>query len=634
MNIKITYNWLLDYLDTDATPYELQKYLSLSGPSIEKVEKIGNDYVFDVEITSNRIDTASAIGIAQEAQAILPMFDKKAKFKVNPLIEYDFKKYYLTHGRGIDNKKLNVVIKDKSLCPRFTAIVIENVKIGPSPKFISERLIVCGIKSINNVVDISNYLMLALGQPVHVFDYDEIKKQIMVMRESKKGEKIVTLDEKEVTLSGGDIVIEDGSGRLVDLCGVMGGLNSAISDKTKNVVLFVQTYDKVRIRKTTMTTGQRTIAATFFEKGLDEERVKPTLVYGVELLEKYAQGKIASKLYDIYPEKQKEKSLVMSYELFDKKVGVKIPEKTIDSILINLGFKINHLNNDRTKMVKIIVPSWRTNDVDIPEDIIEEVARVYGYHNIPSVLQPIVYIDQPKEMEDIFVFQNKIRLLLKHLGLNEVINYSMVSKEQLIAFGLDPKKHLRLSNTLSKDIEYLRTCLTISLYKNIIDNTGKKEILKLFEIGKTYQQQTGKLPKEIYKIGIATNTDYFDLKGIIEAIYKELNINELNVPEIVEKDGVFMAEIDFQSLIDNCQLVAKYKPIHPYAVIKLDKTFEISLQTTYAVVRQKAFQSKLLQKIEVITLYKNKLTLRFYYSSGERNITEEEAKKELNKVRP
>lgn len=629
MNIKITYNWLLGYLDTDATPDEMQKYLSLCGPSIERVDKVEDDYVFDIEITSNRIDTASVIGIAQEAQAILPMFGRSARLKLNPIKEYNFNKYYLVHGRDIDNKKLNVVIKDKSLCSRFTAIVFENIKIAPSPDFIRERLIACGIKSINNVIDISNYLMLALGQPVHVFDYDEIKNHTMIMRESKKGEKIITLDEKEITLPGGDIVIEDGQGRLIDLCGIMGGLNSAISEKTKNVVLFVQTYDKVRIRRTSMSTGIRTVAAAFFEKGLDPERVEPTLVYGVELLEKYSQGKVASKLYDIYPKPYKKKLLVISYQLLEKIIGVKIEKEEIKSILSNLGFKIIYLIDGR---IQVIVPSWRDSDIDIPEDIIEEITRVYGYQNIPSVLQPIVYVDQPKDMEDIFVFQNKIKLLLKHLGLNEVINYSMVSKEQLVDFGLDPKKHLRLSNSLSKDIEYLRTCLTISLFKNIKDNIGKKEIMRFFEIGKTYQPKNNDLPDEIYKIGIATNSDYFDLKGIIEAIYKELNVNKEVEEKIEEKEGVFMAEIDFKKLVESYQPVPKYQPINPYAVIKLDKTFEIQPHTTASVVRQKAFESKLLKKIEVVTLYKNKLTLRFYYSSTERNITEDEAKDELDKL--
>ncbi|MEK7633971.1 MAG: phenylalanine--tRNA ligase subunit beta [Patescibacteria group bacterium] len=650
MNIKITYDWLLEYLDTDATPDQIREYLSLCGPSIESVTKIGGDQVFDIEVISNRIDYASVLGVAQEALAILPMFGKKAIFKINPTKEYNFKKYYLTHDRGIDNKKLNVIIKNKSLCQRFTAVVIENILISQSPNFIKERLIACGIKSINNVVDVSNYLMLALGQPVHVFDYDQIKGQTMIMRESKNGEKIITLDEKEVTLPGGDIVIEDGSGRLIDLCGIMGGLNSAISEKTKNIVLFVQTYDKVRIRKTTMTTGIRTVAATFFEKGLNPEKVEPTIVYGVELLEKYAGGKIGSKLYDIYSNPNKKKLLVMGYELFGKKIGVKIPEKTIDLILGNLGFGINHLNNDRAKMVKITIPSWRVNDIDIPEDIIEEVARVYGYHNIPSALQPIVYVDQPKEMEDIFVFQNKIKLFLKHLGLNEVINYSMISKSMIQDSGLKIEDHLRLSNSISEDIEYLRVSLLPSLKKNIKENQGKKDVLRLFEIAKVYIKDGPfismddpvinkvrpciSLPQEIYRLGIAVNTEYSDSKGLIEAVYRELNIDKLSVPEIIEKNGIFMTEIDLQSLIDNCQLVPKYVPLHPYAVIKLDKTFEISTTTTYAVVRIKAFQSKLLQKIEVVSVFENKFSLRFYYSSPERNITEDEAKKELYKVQP
>ena len=631
MNIKITYNWLLDYIDTDATPDQIREYLSLCGPSIESVQKIGNDYVFDIEIISNRIDYASVFGIAQESIAILPMFGKKAKFKNNPLKEFTFNKIV-----GVDPRvdlKLNIKITDPKLCSRFTAIVIEDVKIGPSPKFISERLVACGIKSINNVVDVSNYLMLALGQPVHTFDYDQIKMQTMIMRESKKGEKIITLDQVETILPGGDIVMEDGSGRLIDLCGIMGGLNSSITEKTKNVVLFVQTYDKVKIRKTTMSTGVRTVAANFFEKGLDPERVEPTLVYGIELLEKYAFGKVASKLYDIYPNPVKNKLLKIKFELIDKLIGLKIDHKKIIYILSNLGFVVK----TESEFISLTVPSFRTNDIDIPEDIIEEVARVYGYQNVPSVLQPAVYVNQPKDMENLFVFQNRIKIFLKHLGLNETINYSMISKNMIEDSGLRLEDHLRLSNSLSEDIEYLRISLVPSLSKNMKENMGRKDVVKIFEIAKVYLAKKGDLPNEVYKVGIATNTNYSDLKGIIEAVYKELNIdvgnkNFYSVPDIIEKNGIFMVEIDFQSLIDKSQPVPKYKPLHPYSIIKLDKTFEIQPQTTYAVVRQKAFLSKLLQKIEVVTLYQNRLTLRFYYSSPDRNITEEEAKIELEKV--
>ncbi|MFA6016510.1 MAG: phenylalanine--tRNA ligase subunit beta [Patescibacteria group bacterium] len=642
MNIKITYNWLLDYLDTDATPDEIRQYLSLCGPSVESVEKIGNDYVFDIEITSNRIDTASVIGIAQEAQAILPMFGKKAVLKLNPLTNLKFAQ--IKEGSGYD---LKVDIQNPNLVSRFTALIFDQITIKDSPQFIKDRLIYAGVKVINSVVDISNYLMITLGQPIHMFDYDKIADKKMIVRESKKGEKLITLDEKEITLPGGDVVIEDGSGKLIDLCGIMGGLNSAITSKTKRVLLFVQTYNKSKIRRTTMSTGQRTIAATFFEKGLDEERVEATTVIASQLLQKYCGGVVVSKIQDIYPKKSPKKVINVKYELIDKLIGVKIDKKIIKSILTNLGFIVETGHAPSVHHLQITVPSFRINDISIPEDIVEEVARVYGYQNVPSVLQPIVYIDQPKAMEDIFVFQNKIKLFLKHLGLNEVINYSMISKDQITDFGLDPAKHLRLSNTLSKDIEYLRTSLPVSLFKNIKENSGKKDTLRLFEIAKVYikdgpsistvvnkiNKVRPSLPNEIYRLAIATNTDYYDLKGIVEAIYKELNIDEIafaKATAIKEKDGVFMVELDFQKLIDNCQLVLKYKPLHPYAIIKLDKTFEISPDNTYGAIYKSAEKSKLLQRIEVVTLYQNKLTLRFYYSSPDRNITEEEAKMELN----
>ncbi|MBI5127139.1 phenylalanine--tRNA ligase subunit beta [Candidatus Roizmanbacteria bacterium] len=626
MNIKITHNWLLDYLETNANPDEIREYLSLCGPSIESVEKIGNDYIYDIEIISNRIDYASVLGIAQEAVAILPMFGKKAKLKSNPLKDLKFSK--IKEGKGYD---LKVEIRNPDLVSRFTAIIYDEIVIKDSPDFIKDRLAKAGVKIINNVVDVSNYLMLTFGQPIHMFDYDKIIDHRMIVRESKKGEKLVTLDEKEITLPGGDVVIEDGSGKLIDLCGIMGGLNSAITSKTKRVLLFVQTYNKSKIRKTTMTTGQRTIAATFFEKGLDEERVEATTVTASELIEKYCQGKIVSKIQDIYPEKYQGKVIEINQEKFDRLIGIKIDPKTIITILTNLGFSVDK----KAEKYFVAVPSHRKYDITIQEDLVEEVARIYGYHNIPSLLQPPAYVEQPKEMENLFVFQNRIKTFLKHLGLNEVINYSMISKKMIEDWPLNIKDHLRLSNTISEEIEYMRKTLLPSLYKNIKENTGKKETLRLFEIAKIYIPRKNDLPQENYNLGIAVNTDYFELKGIIEAVYKELNvgsINKLPLPKITEKNNVFMAEIDFQQLIDNYKQFPKYQPINPFAVIKLDKTFELGPKMTYEVIRSLAEQSKLMQKIEVVTLYENKLTLRFYYSSTSRNITEEEAKKELEKI--
>lgn len=623
MNIKITHNWLLDYLETDATPVEIREYLSLCGPSVESVEKVGNDYVYDIEVISNRIDYASVFGIAQEATAILPMFGKKARLKSNPLKDFKFNK--VKEGKEYE---LKVEIKNPNLVSRFTTIIYDGIVIKDSPDFIKDRLSKIGIKVINNVVDISNYLMLTYGQPIHMFDYDKIIDHKMIVRESKKGEKLVTLDEKEILLPGGDVVIEDGSGKLIDLCGIMGGLNSAINPKTKRVLLFVQTYNKSKIRKTTMNTGQRTIAATFFEKGLDEERVEATAVTASELVEKYCLGNVVSKIQDIYPEKHQNKVIKISQGKFDKLIGIKIDPKTIVTILNNLGFSVDKEKGNYS----VTVPSHRKYDITIQEDLIEEVARIYGYHNIPSRIQPPTYVEQPKEMEDLFVFQNRIKTFLKHLGLNEIINYSMISKNMVDSFNLKIENHLRLSNSISEDIEYLRISLLPSLYKNIKNNSGKREVLRFFEIGKIYLPKKNDLPDEIYKLGIVTNTNYFDLKGIVESVHKELNIDKNINFEIAEKEGIFMTEIDFRKLISDYRQVPKFKPINPFAVIKLDKTFSLTEKVTYKSIKEKAYISKLLQKIEVISLFENKLTLRFYYSSASENITEETAKSELAKI--
>ena len=679
MNIKITHNWLLEYLETNATPQEIQKYLSLCGPSVESVSKVADptplpfslklqrsrklqgasDYVYDIETTSNRVDMASVFGIAQEASAILPQFGKKAKLKTNPLEKYKFNLLKKSSDR---NKNLEIKIKSDNLCSRFTAVILENVKISVSPDFVAKRLQLCGIKSINNVVDISNYLMLALGQPVHIFDYDLIGKSAMIMRESKKGEKIETLDGKQIFLPGRDIVIEDGEGKLIDLCGIMGGLNSAVNSKTNKIILFVQTYNPQKIRRTSMTTGQRTVAATYFEKGLDEERVEPTTIYGIELLEKYTGAKIASQLYDIYPNPYQAKSLTIFISDIQRVIGVPIVQNRIIKILSSLGFRYL-FDHGRAGYVTFEVPSYRNRDMSIKEDLIEEVARIYGYHNLPNNIQPTVYVKQPKDMDLFFDLQSKIKFFLKHLGLHEVMNYSMVSKEMIINNDLKPDDHLRLNNTISKEIEHMRTHLMPSLIKNIKDNEGKRKILRFFEVAKTYKKTAKDLPEEKYKLGIVANTDYFDLKGIVEALLNELNITdyELNKSQhplfsdrlqlqyiinnklLVEfgelksafkiknqlKSNVYLAVFDFECLIENFRPLPTYKAINPFAVIKLDQTFE---NTTYEVVRKAAEKSKLLQKIEVVSVFKNKFTLRFYFSANDRNLTEEEAKKILTEI--
>ncbi|PJB88602.1 hypothetical protein CO083_02205, partial [Candidatus Roizmanbacteria bacterium CG_4_9_14_0_8_um_filter_34_12] len=414
MNIKITHSWLLEYLETKATPQQIQEYLSLCGPSIERIEKVGDDWIYEIEITSNRIDTVSVVGIAREAGAILSRFNIPARFKP-PQIK-----------APIDNPVLPFTIKDpKNLCNRLMAVVMNNVSVENSPEYIKNRLLVAGIRSLNNLVDITNYVMLEIGHPTHVFDYDRIKTNNFLIRQAKKGEKITTLDEKTYELFENDIIIDDGTGKIIDFPGIMGTANSVVTNETKRIVFFIESNDSVAIRKSSMTHGIRTMAASINEKYPDINLVKTALFRGIELFEKYAKAKVASKIFDIYPNPVQDKKIEISYEYLTERIGVTIPVNKIKDILLNLGFKIYEKNNK----LEITDPSFRFHDVSQPEDIVEEIARIYGYHNIPSQLPPMVYIKQPEDTERLFQYQQVIKTYLKHQGCFEVMNYSACSQD-------------------------------------------------------------------------------------------------------------------------------------------------------------------------------------------------------------
>ncbi|EKD94068.1 MAG: Phenylalanyl-tRNA synthetase, beta subunit, partial [uncultured bacterium] len=257
MDIKIPHSLLLNYLDTKATPAEIAKALTLCGPSVDRLTKVGDDVIYETEIITNRIDSVSAFGLAREAAAILPQFGHQAKLINNP-----YEEKHLSVGVEHDQPlPLNIQILDQSLVHRFSALVLDNLNVKPSPNLLQHQLESAGIRSLNNLVDITNYLTLSLGQPVHIFDYDKLSEHLLKLRSSKKGETVTTLDHKTHLLRGGDIVIEDGSGKIIDLCGIMGGLFSEIDEHTKRAVLFVQTYDSKKIRSTSLYTQERTLAA-------------------------------------------------------------------------------------------------------------------------------------------------------------------------------------------------------------------------------------------------------------------------------------------------------------------------------------------------------------------------------------
>jgi len=637
MDIKILDSWIREFLETKAKPAELQKYLSLCGPSVERIEKFGNDYVYDIEVTTNRIDTASVYGVAREASAILPRFGVNAKLSRLKTTSKDniFVKYV---------KYLDVSV-DSKLCKRFTAVLIKNVKIGDSPEIVKTRLESAGVRSINNVVDISNYVMIELGQPVHTFDYDKIKGHKMVLRESRKGEVITTLDSKKFTLNGGDIVIEDGEGRLIDLAGVMGGNLSAVDSDTKNVLLFVQTYDPVRVRKTSMRLAQRTMAATIFEKGTDTELVTPGILKGIDLFKSMCKGEVEREIIDIYPNPVRPKKVSLDVDFIERHLGVSIPKKDISSYLSSLEFENTWKGNN----LEVSVPSFRSIDVTGPEDIIEEIARIYGYHNMPSEIMTGRLTGRSTSPQ--FAFEEKIKNYLSGWGGVEVYTLSLVSKES-VSDGA-----LKLKNPLGSDSEYLRTSHISSLVSAAQENTGTFESFHLFEMSNIYIPRKNDLPEErLMLVGIFEGYKYRDAKGIVEALLEKIHLNADF--EMVESNGFSAGkcaaimvgkmevgrigypenskyiyyEFEVEKLYKLSAKTNEYIPVAKYPAQVEDITLVFPEKTKTGEVGDSIASNPLVKDWELTGTYRGSFTFRIWYQNPEKTLTDAEVEKERVKI--
>lgn len=638
MDIKILDSWLRDYLDTKASPTEIAKDLSLCGPSIEKVTEFGSkDSVYAIEVTTNRIDTASVYGIAREASVILPRFKIPAKLKK---INSQDNKYKFV--KTVNYLEATV---DSKLCPRFTAVLIKGVTISESPDDIKDRLESADVRPINNVVDISNYIMLALGQPVHTFDYDKIKNSKMILRESKKGEKVTTLDNKTFTLAGGDIVIEDGEGRLIDLAGVMGGNLSMVDENTKNVLLFVQTYNPANIRKTSMGLAQRTTAATIFEKGTDPELVSTGILEGVKHFEKLTGGTAEKEILDIYQIPYKAKSVTTSLESIEKSLGITLSKKEISDILSSLEFEPIWSGNT----LKVIVPSFRSRDVGIEEDILEEIARIYGYHNLPSELMKG---NLPKvASSNQFKSEKYIKDILSGWGGVEVYTLSLVPKEYTTGNALN------LKNPLGSESEYLRTSMLPSLVAAAKENVGTFDKFHLFEMANVYLPRKNNLPiEQLMLAGIFESYDFRFAKGIIEGLLNKLNIEasfevqenlglaagksisvisngkEIGKLGFVENSKLIYYEFEVSKLILN-KVPKKYVDIPKYPPQIEDITLVLPEKTLIGnVVKAIKEADRSVENVELTVVYKDAYTFRIWYQDPNKTLTDSEVEKVRNEI--
>ncbi len=557
------------------------------------MHQTNNDFIYDIEVTTNRVDCMSVYGIAREAAAILPHFNHTAKLLSDPFATK------LSFKTAPEVNYLSVKV-DNNLCSRFSAILIGDVKVSPSPDWIIKKLETVGMRGLNNIVDISNLLMHDLGQPVHTFDYDKINGHSMSLRESKKGEAITTLDHKTHSLPGHDIVIEDDSKKLIDLCGIMGGLNSSVDTNTKNVLLFVQTYEPIHIRRTSMSLAHRTSAAVLFEKGLQTESVLPTMEKAVQLFRQLTGGSVEKTALDIYSEESRTEKVAISESVINTRLGITLSLSDITSILFSLGFTKN------------TVPWWRKNDISIPEDLVEEVARIYGYHNLPTRLMAgSLPTNRPNDAE--FYWVAKIKSALKYWGFTEAYTYSLTPKGD----------GLRLKNPLSSEWEYLRTNLTDSHLQIISDNLGREPELNFFEIANVYIPTKHGLPHEdLHLIISTTNTNAFRLKGIIASLLGQLGLAQIDT-QIITHLTCLTFEIKLTDLISRATSIRKFTPISKFSPIIED--VNITLANTYNELIQKIHKtSNLIKQIDLKDRYGDKLTLRITYHSDHKQLSKDD----------
>ncbi len=653
MNILIPDSWLREYLQTKASPKQLKDYLSLCGPSVERINTISKEIVYDIEVTSNRPDSMSVVGIAREAAAVLPHFGIPAKL-INDPYALTPKGDSFAKESPLHVKKLSIKT-DPALCPRWTSVVIDDVKVGPSPKWLKDKLESTGIRSLNNVIDITNYLMHAYGQPAHAFDFDAIADKpnhaTMILRASKKGEKLITLDGKSHTLPGDDIVIEDSRGKLIDLCGVMGAQNSAIKQTSKTVILFLQTYEPMHIRRTMMRLAHRTEAGGLFEKGIDPELVLPAFTKGVEMLIELTGGRLASRLYDIYPKPYKPYNVSVSRQKVDTYMGVRLTDKEILTILSSLGFAPTVTK----EAITVIVPSFR-RDVTIDVDIIEELARLYGYHNIQTKLPegepPVVHPDPQLTWEE------EIKVRLRGWGYTELYTYSMISEELMDTFELDKAKAYKITNPLSSDWVYMRPTLWPSVLTAIKQNLHLKPSLQLFELSMAYLYRKDGLPLEAPVLIVAwTGHKFFEAKGLAQAIFSLFglplpepptdkqklhnwddnlrlllgdygSISEVNA-ELLAKLGIdqpvtiFWVHLD--ELIKNARPTKQYSPIPKYPPVVEDLAFTVSpdFQVGPLIDALKKVHP-LVSDVTLLDRYKDTRTFHITYLNPKKNLTDEE----------
>lgn len=670
--MKFSYNWLKELVLKLPKPDKLADLLNMHAFEVESLEKQGSDTVLDIAVLPNRIGDASGhIGMARDIAAILGVKFVPLRVMCKEPKQPPVKQF------------LSVALKDKKLCRRYMSSMIIDVNVKESPQWLRYRLDTCGLRSINNIVDATNYTMLLVGQPLHAFDYDKLAgheaKKTITVRTAGDGEHITTLDGTDVALRTGMLIIADDDTPLA-IAGIRGGKKAEITNTTTRVVLEAATFDNSSIRRTSQIVGLRTDSAIRFSVGLSASLVEAAMEHACVLIEKIADGVTLPGVVDIYPKKEKPVSILLRHVYVNSLLGTELKEKDIKTILTRLGCKVIGAGRG---VFCVTPPLWR-RDIAIEEDLIEEVGRIPGFETIQEV-HPLSELIPPKE-NDSLMLQERARDMLMGIGFRETYSYSFVSERDITVMGDATDDYLRLENPPRDECMYMRASLGPNLLKAAFENLKHEDVVRLFEMGNVFRKRQHEEGHSecVHVAGVVaeklrgTDQIFFELKGALSLFFEQLGVDagfydvpspdgmvlhphrsclikigeekigimgELH-PRVLAAYGmnghVALFEIDADVLGKLTQKEMEFRPVSRYPSVMRDIALLVPLDTRMAEVEDVIENTggELLVDTDLVDIYagpelpdgKKNFAFRLVFQASDRTLTDEEVNAIVEKI--
>jgi len=613
--MKISMEWLQQFLDLPQDLAKLREGLTMAGLVVESVSDANGNPVFEVEITSNRPDCTSYLGIAREIAAL---YGKKIR-KMPTTKELRLLEERIPYA---------IEIRDSDLCPRYVGLVLDGIRVAPSPAWMQRRLEDSGMRPVNNIVDITNYVLLERGHPLHAFDFDLLRGGRIMVGRAHLEQKIVTLDGVERTLDGEMLLINDGAGPVA-IAGVMGGQNSEIGATTHRILIECAYFQPACVRRTSRKLGLSTEASYRFERGADWDGLVAAAARCCYLIQKYAGGRIAGSLQDVYPAPLKPVEIELRLARAESLLGVALTPAFVQATLRRLNFRPVRKGRG---LWRVTCPSYRA-DMELEADLIEEIARFYGYENIPATLPPSRNTGKPSPVRP---YEDAARGILLGLGYQETVNLSFAHQEDQQIFPVLEGRDLEIRNAMTEETQFMRSHLAPGLLRAAKHNFNHNQrFVRLFEIGKTFGRAADGAVLERNRLAIlgtgstasvtwhdgSAGYDFFHMKGIVSALLKGMRcassevVQVLDVPwlnpdaaaallvagkrygvmgalhpELEErfklKQAVYLAEIDFEELFTHLFAPTRFEPLARFPGVERDISFMISRDVSYGALRQ------------------------------------------------